>query len=147
MEMALEWSSASVLVASGDRRVGDFLGSLLEWDGYGVSFAVDGQDALRMVLLRWPSLIVLDLATPLRRGREFLEIRSGHPLLPGIPVLVISDGPPCGAVEGDLAKPLVPAQVLAAVHRLAGFPTQSARGMELPSPVPLTYRGGSSRSR
>jgi len=39
MEIALEWSSASVLVASSDRRVGDFLGSLLEWDGYAVSFA------------------------------------------------------------------------------------------------------------
>lgn len=62
-------------------------------------------------------------------------------------MLVISDGSRCTAVEAVLAKPIAPAQVLAAVHRLAGFPTQSARGMDLPFPAPLTYRGGSSRSR
>ena len=83
----------SVLVATSNPAVGELLRSLLEGAGYAVSFPVDGQDLLRMVLLAWPSLIVLDLCSPRIQGREFLEIRSRYPLLPLIPVLAISDGP------------------------------------------------------
>ena len=110
----------SVLVATSNPVVGELLRSLLEGAGYAVSFPVDGQDMLRMVLLTWPSLIVLDLCSPRIQGREFLDIRSRYPLLPTIPVLAISDGPQGPGVEGVLTRPLVPRQVLAEVRRLTG---------------------------
>jgi CheY-like chemotaxis protein len=148
----------SVLVATSDPFVGELLRSLLEGAGYAVSFPVDGQDVLRMVLLTWPSLIVLDLISPRIQGREFLDIRSRYPLLPMIPVLAISDGPPGPGVEGVLTRPLVPRQVLAEVRRMTGAAARSAggtcrirqptRGQERGDVgLAWTYLGGSSRPR
>jgi CheY-like chemotaxis protein len=99
---------------------------VLESEGFEVSFAVDGQDALRKVLLEWPALIVLDLDLPLMDGREFLEVRSEHPQVARIPVLVISDGSRLEGTAGSVSRPLVPEQVVASVRRLCGILTRSA---------------------
>jgi CheY-like chemotaxis protein len=115
-----------VLVATtvpGDR---DFFSELLEAEGCEVALAVDGQDAFRKVVLKWPTLIVLDLDLPLLSGREFLRIRSEHERLTTIPVLVISDGSPHPATEGVIRRPFVPEQVLAEVRRLTGFMKRTA---------------------
>jgi CheY-like chemotaxis protein len=113
-------ASSLVLVATpvaGDRA---FLSELLQAEGYAVCCAVDGQDALRQVVLRWPSLIVLSMDLPRLTGQDFLEARSEHVRLSTIPVLAISDGAPHPAVEGVLARPFAPECVLAEVSRLTG---------------------------
>jgi CheY-like chemotaxis protein len=119
-------SSPVVLVATAVPTDRDFFSGLLRGAGYEVALAVDGQDALRRVVLSWPVLIVLDLALPLLSGQEFLRIRSEYERLRLIPVLVLSDGSPHPDIEAVLARPFVPEQVLAEVRRLTGFLKQTA---------------------
>jgi CheY-like chemotaxis protein len=118
--------SPVVLVATAVPADRDFFSHLLGDAGYEVALAVDGQDAFRKVVLRWPVLIVLDLDLPLLSGREFLRIRSDYERLMLIPVLVISDGCPHPEVEAVVLRPFVPEQVLADVRRLTGFLKQTA---------------------
>jgi CheY-like chemotaxis protein len=110
-----------VLVVDDDADVRELLVTLMEDDGYQVSCACDGQEALREVLLRWPDVILLDLEMPGMNGWDFLRVQSEHPRLAAIPVVVISglDAPP--GVAAAVRKPFLVETVLAAVHRVAGL--------------------------
>ncbi len=108
-----------VLVIEDERDIRDLLVELLEGDGYQVSSACDGQDALRQVLLGWPDLILLDLMMPIMSGWQFLEVLSQHELLGRIPVLVISAFECATEVAAVIPKPFEVEDVLASVHRMA----------------------------
>jgi len=64
----------------------------LEQDGYRVSLAADGDEALRALIASPPELLVLDLLLPLRSGWQVLrELRSHRERrLSELPVLVVS---------------------------------------------------------
>jgi CheY-like chemotaxis protein len=118
--------SPVVLVATPVPADRAFFSELLAGAGYEVALAVDGQDALRKVVLCWPALIVLELDLPLLSGREFLRIRSEYERLTLIPVIVIADDSPHPEVDAVVARPFAPEQVLADVRRLTGFLKQTA---------------------
>jgi two-component system response regulator MtrA len=78
---------ARVLVAEDDVRLGDFLKERLQRDGYSVTVARRGAEALAAVDRRWPDLIVLDLMLPDMRGeRVAAEIKRRADL----PIVVLS---------------------------------------------------------
>jgi len=73
-------SKARVLVVDDDASGRRWVAKLLGQEGYDVEVAVDGAEALRIVLERAPSLIVTDLSMPNMGGLELLRrVRESNP--------------------------------------------------------------------
>lgn len=81
-----------ILVAEDEPCVASLIAYNLEQDGYRVTIAGDGEEALRSLAASPPELLVLDLLLPLRSGWQVLrEIRARRDLhLTELPVLVVS---------------------------------------------------------
>jgi CheY-like chemotaxis protein len=111
----------TILVVEDDGMTRGAMKTVLEWEGYRVRCAANGQEALD--LLRdgeRPSVILLDLIMPVLGGREFRERQMQDPGLADIPVVIISgaDGALLDAV-GHVRKPFEPKELLAAIWNLA----------------------------
>ena len=93
-----------ILVAEDEPAVASLIAYNLEQDGYRVTIAEDGEEALRSLRAAPPELLVLDLLLPLRSGWQVLrEIRTRRELgLSEIPVLVVS-ALACDRLERQLA--------------------------------------------
>jgi CheY-like chemotaxis protein len=109
-----------IMVVEDDGMTRGAMKMVLEWEGYRVRCAANGQQALD--LLRGgekPSLILLDLVMPVLDGREFRERQKASPEIADIPVLVISgaDGALLDAA-GQVRKPFEPRELLDAVWSL-----------------------------
>jgi CheY-like chemotaxis protein len=96
---------------------------VLEAEGYMVSTAANGQEALdRLREGPVPALILLDLVMPVMDGWEFLRRRHEEPGLASIPVVVISATSEAHAevlalgAADYLSKPVDPNQVAGVVH-------------------------------
>jgi len=83
--------SASVFLIEDNDNVREPLAALLGMLGYGVSEAVDGQEALaKLQEGPLPDLILLDLMMPGMDGWTFLDVKDSDPRLAPIPVVVLS---------------------------------------------------------
>ena len=72
------------LIVDDDVSIGDMLEEILTKEGYGVSRAYSGTEALLLLSLSRPDLVLLDLMLPGLNGEEVL------PKISGIPVIVLS---------------------------------------------------------
>jgi CheY-like chemotaxis protein len=84
-------TSKNILLVEDDYSIRELMTELLEGEGYTVSIAENGRDALD-ILERGslPSLIVLDMSMPIMTGREFLDVQTEDLRFQKIPVLVVS---------------------------------------------------------
>jgi two-component system, response regulator, stage 0 sporulation protein F len=90
-------SLGRVLVVDDQPHVGQMVRDLLTELGYAVKYVTDGADALDLVPVFEPDLVLLDLLMPGMSGVEVLErLRRDHPLLP---VIMLS-----GNQDVDLAR-------------------------------------------
>jgi len=89
---ALPHGPERILIAEDEPCVASLIAYNLEQDGYRVTIAGDGEEALRSLVASPPELLVLDLLLPLRSGWQVLrEIRTRRmPSLADVPVLVVS---------------------------------------------------------
>ncbi len=119
---------AHILVVEDDRDIRDSVVEILEDEGYGVSAAGDGLQALELLAAgaQKPDLILLDLMMPRMNGFQFREAQLQHVEHAAIPVAVLTaDG---NAMEkartlkadGFLRKPLRIEPLLDVVQRLLG---------------------------
>jgi len=100
-----------VLVVEDDH---DLQWTLLDalWElGYAAVRAQDGLDALEIARGETPCAILLDLAMPLMRGEEFLQLLQRDSTLREVPVIILSGEPNAKAIAdqyklGFLAKPV-----------------------------------------
>ena len=118
---------ASVLVVDDDEAIREAIADVLRDEGYRVSMAVNGEQALRA--LRGsdaPDLVLLDLMMPVLSGWEVLEQIEGDEQLARIPVIVVSamSGP---RSHEHLLKPIDLDHLLATVRRIAGGLVRQAR--------------------
>lgn len=109
---------------SSDNRV--VYGSFLQFLGYRVVEAVNGDEGVRLAQ-RWrPDLIVMDVAMPVMNGLEATRVLKGDPRTSGIPLLILTahDTP---SVRGEavqagcdayLSKPAAPGRILQELERL-----------------------------
>ena len=74
----------NILVIEDDIPIGDMLEEGLSKEGYRVSRAYSGSEALLVLAASKPDLVLLDLMLPGRTGEEILE------QMKGIPVIVVS---------------------------------------------------------
>ena len=80
-------TAPNVLVVDDELQIRRFLRSGFELDGYSVSEAENGREAIRAATLRPTDLIILDLALPDLDGSQVLErIRSWS----NVPIIILS---------------------------------------------------------
>jgi CheY-like chemotaxis protein len=99
-----------VLVVDDDPDILDAICDILDAEGYRVSRARHGQEALDQVESERPDIILLDLMMPVMDGVAFSHALRLRPKVSTVPIVVISaDGNPQRAAAvgaaGYLAKP------------------------------------------
>jgi CheY-like chemotaxis protein len=114
------------MVVEDDFAIRETLRELLEEEGYRVTQAANGAEALaRLRDVIVPRLILLDLMMPVMDGWEFRQAIESDPRLAAIPVIVISADHGLEQkidamhVEGYLPKPFELDRLLEAVERFA----------------------------
>ena len=81
-----------ILIVDDDYNIRDALTQILEDEGYYVSSATNGLDAITQLRNNsdLPCLILLDLSMPIMNGWEFRDVQQQDPALARIPVVVLS---------------------------------------------------------
>ena len=116
-------NSPLVLVVDDDPDILDAICDILEAEGYRVSRARHGVEALEQVDGERPDVILLDLMMPVMDGVAFSQALRQRPAVSDIPIVVISaDGNPQRAASvgatGYLAKPF---DIEALLSQVAGI--------------------------
>lgn len=100
------------------------VGNMLEQEGYGVTFAMNGKQAIERVQTAQPDLILLDLMMPGMDGLQVCQILKAEPTVAEIPVIFLTANHEqenllkafnAGAVD-YLTKPFVFPELLARVR-------------------------------
>ncbi len=130
-----------VLVIDDDGDIRELVCELLEEEGFRVTSARDGMEALRRVDEERPSAILLDLKMPVMDGATFARVLRRQPARCTIPILVITaDGTEADAeaigATGFLQKPFGIARLLSHLKavidgREPSSPERPAEGMDL----------------
>jgi CheY-like chemotaxis protein len=116
----------TVLVVEDDPELLETLEELLETEGYRVTVAKDGLDALAKLGDPLPAVILLDVMMPRMDGYAFAAELERRGLHPGIPILILTaDGRAQQKAErigaaGYLEKPFHLTDLLGQVARFAG---------------------------
>jgi CheY-like chemotaxis protein len=79
-----------ILVADDTSEIVDLVRLLLEWEGYTVAMAANGEDALALAQAIVPDLILLDVRMPKMDGLHVLERLQADPSLAVVPVVMLS---------------------------------------------------------
>ncbi len=124
--MSIHHRQAHILVVEDDRDIREAVVEVLEEEGYGVSAAGDGAQALRVLdeSERQPDLILLDLMMPNMNGFEFRQHQLADARHATIPVAVLTaDGQAVRKAEelhvnGLVQKPVKIEPLLDTVERL-----------------------------
>lgn len=85
------FSKANILFVDDDPCMREVMAMVLNEEGYDVSTAADGFDALAQLRTLIPDLIISDLYMPRMTGVEFLSVLRRR--FPAIPVIAISGAP------------------------------------------------------
>lgn len=80
----------TVLVADDEPEVVDLVRMMLEWEGYTIVAAVDGEEAVARAQADRPDLILLDVRMPKLSGLNVLSHLSADPITADIPVIMLS---------------------------------------------------------
>ena len=100
------------------------LSSILSFEGYQISFASSGSQALNIIETSLPDLILLDIMMPIMDGYEVCKILKSNPRTKDIPIIFLTGkveaedivhGLKIGAVD-YITKPFNSAELLSRVH-------------------------------
>ena len=115
-----------ILIADDKATSRELLRTVLERQGYAITEAADGEEALQKALAETPDLILLDLQMPRRTGYEVLRELRKDPRHAALPIIALT----ASAMQGDrekalaagftgyLAKPVALVHLREEVHRL-----------------------------
>ncbi len=112
-----------ILVADDDRLVQSAFSDLLEYSGYAVISAWDGEEAFTVAQAERPDLILLDVLMPKRNGIQAAQDLKANPATRDIPIIMVtalSGTPAAQLTRADvyLQKPVRPGDLLEHVRRL-----------------------------
>ena len=116
----------SILIAEDNDDVAMLICNMLRDEGYSVSRAVDGQEALEMLREELPDMLITDIAMPRMDGLELMRSVRADETMCCLPIVVVSarvedherlDGISAGA-EVYLAKPFINEELLLIVNKL-----------------------------
>lgn len=80
----------TILIADDEPEIVDLVRLLLEWEGYTVVDAKNGEEALARARDTVPALMLLDVRMPKMSGLKVLEHLQADPALASIPVVMLS---------------------------------------------------------
>jgi CheY-like chemotaxis protein len=109
----------TILLVEDDPATRGAMKMVLQWEGYRVECAANGQEALgRLLAGERPSLILLDLNMPVMDGRQLRHEMQQDPALAAIPIVTVSAARDVDAFEtaGRVRKPFEPAELLEAIR-------------------------------
>jgi CheY-like chemotaxis protein len=112
-------SRKTVLLVEDDAIVRGAMQMVLQWEGYQVTCAGNGLEALDILRTSEPpSIILLDLMLPVLDGWQLRDALKEDPNLAAIPVVVISalDAAQVPDAAGHVQKPFQAEQLLEAVR-------------------------------
>ena len=125
-------SPRRVLVVDDDMEIRDQLVESLAHEGYEVSTACDGLQALRRVLVHRPDVVVLDLVMPVVSGWQFLDLRVAYPMLQNLPIIVTSAVDSSLHVAAMVPKPFLMDELIRTLHHVVGPPVRQECGLRIP---------------
>ena len=110
---------AKVLVVDDSPDARALYGEYLEFCGFRVETAADGEEAIAKARAQWPSVILMDLAMPRMDGWEAIRRLRADPSMAEVPIVALSayafgDEPDRARNAGAdlcLTKPCLPSQV------------------------------------
>jgi CheY-like chemotaxis protein len=112
-------SGRSILLVEDDEIVRRAIQMVLEWEGYQVDCATNGQEALDFLRQgSRPALILLDVMMPVLDGGQFRSEQKRDPALAAIPVIVVSAASFAASIEADsfVRKPFEVEELLHAIR-------------------------------
>lgn len=115
-----------ILIVDDDPNALRLIGYALQRQGYGVTAAQDGEEALAKAQSEKPDLIILDIMMPAMDGYEVLRRLRASPSMAHVPVILFTarsqvDDKIAGFEAGAddyLTKPVTPAELIARVKAL-----------------------------
>ncbi len=116
-------ANVSVLIVDDDPDIRRTLHEILADEGYSVAEARHGAEAMQLLKVTTPALILLDLNMPVMDGDEFRQLQRRIPEIASIPVVILSAIDRMRARVADLEpddaipKPADLHQLLATVER------------------------------
>ncbi len=117
---------AKILIAEDERDIRELVTFTLNFAGYEVVAASNGEEAIQLVEREMPDLVILDVRMPRMTGYEACALIKNNPKTAHIPVVFLSakgqeaeiqTGLQAGADE-YLLKPFAPDQLIAHVQRM-----------------------------
>jgi CheY-like chemotaxis protein len=113
-------SDKHILVVEDDAITCGAVKMVLEWEGYHVDCAANGQEALNRLRQseEKPDLILLDVTMPILDGHQFREEQMHDSDINGIPVIVVSAADIESSLDasGYIHKPFHPEELLEAIR-------------------------------
>jgi CheY-like chemotaxis protein len=110
---------SSILLVEDDPATRGAIKMVLEWEGYRVDCAANGQEALgRLLGGERPALVLLDLNMPVMDGRQLRQEMQREPGLSSIPIVTVSAARDADTIESAsvVRKPFEPAELLEAIR-------------------------------
>jgi two-component system chemotaxis response regulator CheY len=84
---------ACVLVVDDDEDIRETLREVVEMAGCSAILAANGAEALKMLEVHRPCLIILDLLMPIMTGDQLIDVMKNAPELSGLAILVSTSAP------------------------------------------------------
>lgn len=118
-----------ILIADDEQNIVISLEFLMKREGFQVSLAADGEQALAAIRRDMPDLVLLDVMMPLKSGFEVCQEVKADPALRGVQVLMltakgrdaeVAKGLAMGA-DGYMTKPFSTRDLVAKVKTLLGL--------------------------
>ena len=110
----------TILLVEDDEIVRRAVQMVLEWEGYHVQCANNGQEALDALRSghTLPCLILLDIMMPVLDGEQFRQEQLIDPRLASVPVIIVSAASFADAVSAahHIHKPFEVQELLDAIH-------------------------------
>ena len=109
----------SVLVVEDSPLMQGAMKMILEWEGYRVSCAANGREALDRLRDERPGLILLDLHMPVMDGWQLRDELKQDPDLAAIPIITVSGMVNADSFDGAgcVHKPFEPEELLAVIRQ------------------------------
>jgi CheY-like chemotaxis protein len=113
--------AASILIVEDDAAIRDALADGLHAEGFVVTVARDGAEALELIEQAAPSLILLDLMMPRMTGWQLMEEMRKSPALHDIPVVIVTAARYAGSVPSGSPTFIKPLRLERLIQSIRGF--------------------------